>query len=459
MVKIIQVINKLEKESEKSIENFFSEKSLNAFSTKYDYDKCGVKKISASTFVHGFLKMFQEGKNNLLTLCLHIGLIAKTTINPNSMESRFNRRTFDFVVALLQELMQIKVQDLRKAELETAQPKIDNEKVEVLLARFDNVLLADSTCQKVPSNLSGVFASSSNQTKTVKATLRLQVIYNYTKSIFSYFDLGNYRENDQSSSSNILLVAQKGDLVIRDLGYFALGIFKKMTELGIFYISRYQPSVVVFDPNTAERIVLSEMFKGKTSIDVVVKLGIQEQAEVRLVAQKLPKPMADQRIAKAKKELKPGKSHSKEYYELLKWEIFITNVSEEQLNVDEICLFYQLRWFIEIIFKTWKSNFNFKKVLNVKGMSYFRAVITIVLLLIKITYSFTHLFIYIDAQVQLQYNKLISPMKFMSVINSLWAEIINIKKLDELEPFIIQFAAHATYETRKDRVNMRNKII
>ncbi len=169
--------------------------------------------------------------------------------------------------------------------------------------------------------------------------------------------------------------------------------------------------------------------------------------------------MADQRIAKAKKELKPGKSHSKEYYELLKWEIFITNVSVEQLNVDEICLFYQLRWFIEIIFKTWKSNFNFKKVLNVKGMSYYRAVITIVLLLIKITYSFTHLFVYIDAQVQLQYNKLISPMKFMSVINSLGAEIINIKKLDELEPFIKQFAAHATYETRKDRVNMRNKII
>lgn len=402
--------------------------------------------------------MFQEGKNNLRTLCLHIGLISKITINPNSMEARFNHRTFSFVVAFLQELMQIKVLDLRKQQVEAAKTKIDEEKVEGLLARFSNVLLADSTCQKLPTNLSEVFASSSNQTGSVTATLRLQVIYNYTKRIFSYFDLGNYRENDQSSSDNILLVAQKGDLVIRDLGYFLLSLFKKMTEEGIFYLSRYQPGVVVFDTTTAERIILSKLFKGKTSVDTVVKLGIQEQAEVRLVAQKLPKPMADQRIAKAKKELKPGKSHSEEYYELLKWEIFITNVSEEQLNVDEICLLYQLRWFIEIIFKTWKSNFNFKKVLNVKGMSYYRAVITIVLLLIKITYAFTHLFVYIDAQVQLKYNKLISPMKFMDLINSLWFEIINIQKLNELDPYIEQFAAHATYEIRKDRVNMRNKI-
>lgn len=458
MVKILQIINKIEKEDDKSIENFFSEKSINDFSTKYCYDKCGVKKISSSSFVHGFLKMFQEGKNNLRTLSLHIGLISNTTIDPNSMESRFNRRTFAFVVGLLQELMRIKVLDLRKQEVQTAHAKVDDEKVEGLLARFNNVLLADSTCQKLPANLAGVFASSSNQTGSVTATLRLQVIYNYSQSVFSYFDLGNYRENDQSSSDNIFLVAEPGDLVIRDLGYFSLSVFKKMDEKGIFYLSRYQPGVVVFDVNTAERIVLSKMFKGKTSIDTVVKLGIQEQAQVRLVAQKLPKPMADQRIAKAKKELKPGKSHSDEYYELLKWEIFITNVSTQRLNVDEICLLYQLRWFIEIIFKTWKSNFNFKKVLNVKGMSYYRAVITIVLLLIKITYSFTHLFVYIDAQVQRKYNKLISPMKFMDVINSLWTEIINIQKLDELDLFIKQFAAHATYETRKDRVNMRNKI-
>jgi hypothetical protein len=61
--------------------------------------------------------MFQEGKNNLRTLSLHIGLISTTTIDPNSMESRFNRRTFAFVVGLLQELMRIKVLDLRKQEV------------------------------------------------------------------------------------------------------------------------------------------------------------------------------------------------------------------------------------------------------------------------------------------------------------------------------------------------------
>jgi Transposase DDE domain len=458
MVKILKLVTKSENESEKRIENFFSEDSLNEFARSYNYDKCGVKKISAFSFVHGFLNMFQEGNNSLRMLCLHIGVNAGTTIDPNSMESRFNRRTFAFVVGLLQALMQTKLLDLQKQTPSTAALNPNKIAVQGLLGRFNNVWLADSTCQKLPSNLSGVFESSSNQTGTVTATLRLQVIYNYKQNKFSYFDLGNYRENDQSSSDTIFSVAQQGDLVIRDLGYFALKYFSQMNDLGIFFISRYQPGVTVFEENTENRIVLSQLLKGNTNIDTVVELGVKERLKVRLVAQKLPPKVAEQRIAKAKKEEKPNKPHSKEYFELLKWEIFITNVSPQQLNVDDVCLFYQLRWFIEIIFKTWKSCFNFKKVLNVKGMSYYRAIITIVLLLIKITYSFTHLFIYIDQKVQAIYNKLISPMKFMLVINSIWSEIINIKYLDDLEPFIEQFAAHATYEVRKDRVNMRSKV-
>lgn len=240
MVKILQLVNKTEKALENSVDFFFSTEHINTFSKEYGYDKCGVKKISASHFIHGFLKMFQEGKNNLRTLCLHIGLLADTTICQNSMESRFNRRTFSFVVAFLQQLMQLKVQDLAKEQTEhlTHKQRASKEektvKVQGLLGRFSNVLIADSTCQKLPSNLSGIFASSCNQMGSKGATMRLQVIYNYTKSVFSYFDLGNYRENDQSSSDNIFMVAQKGDLVLRDLGYFVLSVFKKMTHLEIF---------------------------------------------------------------------------------------------------------------------------------------------------------------------------------------------------------------------------------
>ena len=453
MSKILRIVNTNNITDEKSVENLFSTENLITLSDLHTYDKCGVKKIDAASFVHGFLEMFQEGKNCLRTLCLKIGVRADNkVIKKTSLESRFNRRTFAYVVALLQQVMQTKVQDIDGKN--TSNPLTNS-----ILNKFNDVLLADSTCQALPDNLADAFPSSSNQTGKVTATARIQLIYNYTQKVFAYIDLGHYRENDQSSSDNILDVAKPGNLVIRDLGYFSLTVFMKMIQLGIFFLSRLICHVSVYDVKTEKRINLLELFKGKKEIDMLVKLGYTQKLEVRLVARKLPVHIANQRIEKARKEQKKNSNRSDDYYKLLEWEIFITNVSKEILSLAEISHLYQLRWFIEIIFKTWKSHFNFKKVLNIKGMSYYRAIITIVLMLVKITYAFTHLFIHIDNEVQKKYNKLLSPLKFLDVIDSLWTSIVNAKTLKELDFLIPQFAAHATYETRIKQTNIRIKYI
>ena len=311
------------------------------------------KKIDAATLVHSFFDMFQEGKNCLRILSLKIGLRINDTIDKSSLESRFNRRTFAFVVALLEQVLQTKIADLE-------QTNKDNLLNKSILSKFKNILLSDSTCQTLPSNLSSVFPSTGNQTKKITATMRVQVIYNYTQKAFSYFDLGHLRENDQSSSDNILGIAKMGDLVLRDLGYFSLEVFKQMISLGIFFISRFHYSTSVLDPETEVKIDLLSLLNGKTELDTEVKLGLKAKLKVRLVAQKLPKAVAEKRIEKAKKDRNTKANHTPNYYELLKWEIFITNVNIDVLSVSQINHLYQLRWFIEIIFKTWKSYFNFK---------------------------------------------------------------------------------------------------
>jgi Transposase DDE domain len=464
MVKIIRLLSKVQEtesiesieSTESSIENIFSEDSLTAIASPHKYDKCGVKKISPHAFVHGFLEMFQEGKNCTRILSLKIGLLINDTIKKESLEDRFNRRSYNYVVDLLEKVMSRRVENLRQTSEGRELDAVINDK---LGSKFNNVYIADSTCQAVPANLALLFPSSHNQAGNTKATMRLQVIYNYTAKAFSFFELGSFRDNDQSASDNIFNVAQPGDLVIRDLGYFALAVFALMTKQGIYFLSKYKYGVTVLDAQTKEKIDLLKFLRGKNAVDTKVKLGAKEQLEVRLIAHKLPELIANQRIAKAKAERHSKTEHSKEYYELLKWEIYITNVPVEILKPLEIKELYTIRWFIEIIFKTWKSHFNFKKILNTPSMSYYRALITIVLMLTKITYSFTHLFCYIDEKVQKEYNLLISPLKFMDLINSLWTHICKAKTFEDIDYLIPQFAAHGTYERRKDRKNMREKRI
>lgn len=458
MVKILRIIGRAKEidSTESSIEDIFSKDSLTAIASPHEYDKCGVKKITAHALVHGFLEMFQEGKNCKRILCLKIGLLIKDTLSKTSIEDRFNRRTLGFVVSLLQTVMAFRLGNLRKTAEERELSPVLSDK---LGSKFKNVYIADSTCQAVPSNLAALFPSSHNKSGKITGTLRLQVIYNYTSHLFSFFELNSFRDNDQSASDNILSIALPGDLFIRDLGYFVLAVFAKMKQMGIYFLSRYQNGVKVLDIKTGEEIKLLKLFHGKTSVDMVVKLGVKEQLVVRLIANKLPIAIANQRIAKAKADRHSKTQHSDEYYELLKWEIYVTNVGSEILNPLEIKELYTIRWFIEIIFKTWKSYFNFKKILNTQSMSYYGALITIVLMLVKITYTFTHLFTYIDEKVQKEYNRLISPLKFMDLINSLWLLIIKARTFEELDDLIPQFARHGTYEVRKNRKNMREKHI
>lgn len=452
MVKILRIVQKQTDIQETQIENLFSEARIQKLSEENRYDKCGIKKITASALVHGFLQMFQEGKNSTRILALKIGLLTQTVLRKESLEARFNRRTLNFVLALLKLVMECRVNIMRS---DKSRPQLSTS----ILEKFKNVYISDSTCQAAPENLIELFPSSHNKAGKSKATLRLQVIYNYTAQIFAFFDICSFRDNDQSASDNIFEVAQAGDLVIRDLGYFVLPVFAKMIEKDINFISKYKHGVKVLDAENEQVIDLLKLFKGKKRVDMEVKLGSKDKVGLRLVANKLPKLVAAQRIAKAKAQRHSKTKHSKEYYELLKWEIYITNVDNEILLAKDFNEIYKIRWFIEIIFKTWKSYFNFKKILNTRGMSYYRTLITIVLMLVKITYAFTHLFSYIDEKVQDQYHKIISPLKFMDLINSLWYEIINVKNFKDLDFLLPQFAAHATYEVRNNRKNMRNSFI
>jgi hypothetical protein len=87
----------------------------------------------------------------------------------------------------------------------------------------------------------------------------------------------------------------------------------------------------------------------------MVLCGAKEQLAVRLVAIKLDDQQTAERIRKARTDRDKRLNHSSDYYFLLGYVIFITNVDEDIWQATEVAQAYRCRWNVEILFKSWKS--------------------------------------------------------------------------------------------------------
>lgn len=449
MVKVISLLHTAPVIPSHASFNLENEDELERLGWESGYYLQEAKKIRASSLINGFFRMMRQGKHSLRNWAVEIGLLGDCTVCKSSVEERLNVRTLDFATEILKRVLGCKMKQIRSQS--------GNEEGRgPFLGKFNRVLLADSTCEKLPSALAQVFPSSYSHGEPT-ATLRLQTVYNYTDECFEQFHIGNFRQNDQGATDLILQVARPGDLVLRDLGYFVLENFGKMMQSGIFFISKLKVKTNLYDPQNGEQISLLTLLKGKNKVELLVHVGQKTKLPLRLIAQKLPEDIARQKREKAKKDRHKNANHDADYFELLGWVIFITNVPTEKLSSTVIMEVYRLRWFIEIIFKAWKSHFNFRRILSVERMSLIRTQITIYLVLIQVTYWSLNIYHYIQEQVQRTISRPLSLLKYFDLLNAMGDIICNIQHLEELQPLIPQFAKHATYEVRKKRQNIKER--
>jgi len=223
---------------------------------------------------------------------------------------------------------------------------------------FRRVLLQDSTQIRLPEHLADYFPGPTNQNRKDGAALKIQVVYNLLDETFAYFGLSGFRRTDQAASVDILSVAKPGDLVLRDLGYFATPVFQKLIDRGVHFLSRLRQNVAILDPQSLKRIDLLKRLRSYGQFDQNILLGAEQKVQVRLVALPVPEQVANERRRKAKNHRDKRRNPSKEDLELLGWNIFVTSVESRTWSPQTIQKVYGVRWRIEIIFKSWKSHFN-----------------------------------------------------------------------------------------------------
>jgi hypothetical protein len=236
--------------------------------------------------------------------------------------------------------------------------------LEGCLSLFNNIYIQDSTVFEVNKKLSKFFKGTKRGGRkgqtSCKAQVKIDLIHNFTTGSIKDARIYEGKRPDQALAGKILKVIKKGDLTIRDLGYFKLEVFKLIAEAEAFFLTRFPSHVMVYlniedkEPiNLATH--LNKYYKREGAISIKIWVGA-ERLPVRLIAYRVSKSIQNERLRKARKTAKEmGRTLSKAKLDLLQFSLFITNIPEEWVSTEVIGTVYRLRWEIELIFKQWKS--------------------------------------------------------------------------------------------------------
>lgn len=244
------------------------------------------------------------------------------------------------------------------------------------LARYERILIQDSTVVRLPAWLFAVFSGVSNAHQSV-CNARIQAVYDIKNMVFVAFAICPYSDNDLAAAPRLEL--RQNDLVLRDRGYLTAAEIARHIEAGADCIYRHKTDFSYLDPQTGEPIDLLAELRRNGSLDRLVRLNDEAKTLVRLVSAPVSEETANYRRMKAKKEMK-GHNPSAEVLALMDWTIFLTNAPQATGFADILSL-YGLRWRIEIIFKTWKSHLSFDKIHRVSETG-LRSILTMRLLMI-----------------------------------------------------------------------------
>lgn len=329
----------------KLITKIISNNVLNRLAVKSGFKKRKYKKISPLTVIISYLNFISNARFSYSAWAVEMSTFINCTISKQGIYKRITPAFVIYIKLVLEKII--------AAQIQSKQTKNSQ-----YFSKFKNVYLQDATAFHLPLHLVDSFPG--NTTGGIKRSVaKIQTVFNLTKRCFSFFELTNYLNPDIKSTPFVNQLLKADDLIIRDLGYFGMASFNQIIQAKAFFLSRYKHNVAIKDIQSLAPLNLAKMLKKKKFIDCHVLLSSLSPTPVRLVAIELPSEIANARIKRARKDKRSTKiNHSKEYYFLLGYAIYITNVPEEIWSVNDISGAYRCRWYIENIFKSWKSHLN-----------------------------------------------------------------------------------------------------
>jgi hypothetical protein len=299
-----------------------------------------------------------NGQYSLGRFCGEAALTHDVSITKQAFDARFNDAAVTFVKGVLEELI------TKQMEV-----PIDSR----FLEKFKRVLVKDSTRFDLPKRLKEHFAGFGGKI-TSEAGASIQYEFDLKTGKLHDLEIASATKTDFQDAKEKTDEIEKGDLIIRDLGYFSSIVINTIIKKEAFFLSRLKSKMIVFDEQLVE-VSFKEMFgkmsgKKQTRDHINATIGEKEQIPVRLLIEMVPEEVYQERIRRREAEnKKKGHKTTEEYKARARFNLMITNISEDDLPAENIYKLYKTRWQIELLFKTWKSTIGIH---NIHPMKYQR---------------------------------------------------------------------------------------
>ena len=224
---------------------------------------------------------------------------------------------------------------------------------------FRRIIIEDGSVLPLHQRLVEHFKGSVNQHGETSA-LRLRWAFDFLSGQTIDAQLHHWKENDMSTAFELISYLKKGDLILRDMGYFCLQCFHEIAARGAWFITRLPEGTVVADMD-GERMNIPGMLRGlrKSARKVhewQVKVGGSKPVKGRLIAARIDSGKAGERKRKLRASAREkGRMPTRDQLEMCDWVVVFTNVEAATMDAGSVAQLYRARWMVEIFFKGMKS--------------------------------------------------------------------------------------------------------
>lgn len=276
-------------------------------------------------------------------------------ISKQALHNRFNESAVVFVKDLFEQYLKHQLQIRRLPS--------------ALADQFGAIRIMDSTVFKLPASLATAFPGFGGD--GTKACAKVQFEFDLLSGAIRQLNLDHARISDKAYSDNHQSPLNKGELVLRDLGYYSLDSYDQICQQGAWYVSRLKSQISIYEKKGDGYRVLSlgKLIKqlkqsGQHYLDKEVYIGQSCKYPVRLIGNLLDETAVGRRVARKTHRKKQLTKADKDSCGL---NLFITNLPPEMATAEELYRLYKMRWQVELLFKAFKSIVSLDKVHPMKA--------------------------------------------------------------------------------------------
>lgn len=367
-------------------------------------------------------------------------------IRKQSLHERFNENAVAFLKLLLENVLD------RQINMDGFRDLFPNHKA---------IKIKDSTSFQLPEHLKDVYPGSGGATS--KACIKIQFEYNLKSGTVTELSIGGFTTNDLTNSYQSKDSIEATDLLIRDLGYIGLDFLSIIQQKQAFFLNRIKSNVSLWKKNKEglfEPLGLAKIEKQMrksqiTTMEVSVYLGKEKSVQCRLIIECLPPEKIAEKLRKAKRAAqREGRILGKDTLSRIGMNLFVTNMDEQDLPLQNVWLLYRLRWQIELVFKVFKSIAEINKIKKVNRYRFecylYGKLIWALLgwdIYWKLTYSIS------ASGRTISINKMMKSFRRLCWRITSYNEKAMKGKLEMLEKFIVNIVENCMLEKRKGKLS------